>query len=435
MTMSPRTPTAAPATAAAVIEPWSARSSVPGEQLDVVRRLHALSRISGQLPSLRRETELFAAVVDSLHVYFECARHVRVFVADPEHNNHSQGYARERGRGLEPIECAGIDALPAEQRDLFMAPKLIPADGTASRGAIISAPLLEGTALLGLLTVEAETDALDFTPSDLDTLAGVAAQVSMAIQHLRSSGRVCEQRQLERDLKVAQRIQRSFLPTLPAAIGKFRLATVYRPAFQVGGDFYDVVDAAPGQVIAMIGDVSGKGVSGALMMSRVSQEMRRLACQIADPHLVMEQLNDALGQQICDDTFVTAACARFDSTQRTLTVANAGHVVPLVRRPSGEVISFGDPSGPPVAMLPKQTYVDETMQLEPGDIVLFMTDGVLDALHSQDDPLGISTLRDLVSRMPPDIEDINRRIVAAVDARSSGARADDITLLSIEVLP
>ena len=116
-----------------------------------------------------------------------------------------------------------------------------------------------------------------------------------------------------------------------------------------------------------------------------------------------------------------------------MTVANAGHVLPLVRRASGEVRTFGNPSGPPLAMLDGPTnYTDEIISFEPGDILVLMTDGILDALHTDEDPLGIRALEELVRRMPPDIVDINRRILAAVAERAM-QRTDDITLLTVEM--
>ena len=107
--------------------------------------------------------------------------------------------------------------------------------------------------------------------------------------------------------------------------------------------------------------------------------------------------------------------------------------VPLVRRASGEVLTFGNPSGPPIAMLAGADYVDEVLPFGQGDILVLMTDGILDALHTDDDPLGLQALEALVRRMPPDVHDINARILAAAEARS-GARGDDVTLLTIEMV-
>ena len=400
------------------------------DAVSVLRRLRALSHISGLLPSIREEGALLREVVGALATYFERPRQVRMFLADAD-GEATLGYALVDPGVVTPIDTAGIDALAPSCRDVFLAPLLLPSSGRG-RGTIVSAPLLEGTALLGLLLVEGAADA-ELAPADLDTLAGIAAQSSMAIQHLRATGRRVERRHLEQDFEVARRIQRSFLPALPERLDGFRVAAQYRPAFHVGGDFYDVLPVGDGRLLATVGDVSGKGVSGALLMARATSELRRVSSLEHGPAQVLTQLDRALSGQICDDTFVTSAIVCLDRLRRTLTVANAGHVLPLVRRASGEVLTFGNPSGPPLAMLSGVEYVDEALPFERGDILVLMTDGVLDALHTDEDPLGLRALEALVRKMPPDIFDINRRILAAVEARA-GARVDDITLLSIEMV-
>jgi len=367
--------------------------------------------------------------VMALASYYDRPRMVRMFLADAD-GAATVGYALQDGGAVQPIDCAGVDALAPAHRDLFLAPMLLPGDG--GRGAIISAPLLEGASLLGLLLVEAAPD-MELGSTDLDTLAGIAAQSSMAIQHVRATGRLCARQQLERDFEVARRIQRSFLPTIPERVEGFRVAAHYAPAFHVGGDFYDVLPQGDGRILATVGDVSGKGVSGALLMARATSELRRISAVHTSPAAVLNELHGALSEQICDDTFVTSACVSLDRAARMVTVANAGHVLPLVRRANGEVQTFGNPSGPPLAMVGGVEYVDETLRFERGDILLLMTDGILDALHTDDDPLGMLALEALVRRMPPDIFDINRRILAAVEERG-GLRADDITLLAIEML-
>ena len=223
------------------------------------------------------------------------------------------------------------------------------------------------------------------------------------------------------------------MPSLPTAVNGFRVATEYRPAYDVGGDFYDVITTGPGQLVAVIGDVAGKGVAGALMMSRISSEIRRLVLggNLA-PREILTQLNDSFSALGVDDSFVTAACVKLDKSTRRLTVANAGHVLPLVRRASGAVMPLGRASGPPVGMLPSQSYADDVFPLDAGDIVLLMTDGVLDALHRDDDQLGLWSVIDLLAKAPRDLDEINRRIVALVHQRTGGVFPDDLTLLALE---
>jgi serine phosphatase RsbU (regulator of sigma subunit) len=395
----------------------------------IQRRLAALSRIAARLPRLTSEVELLTEVVDSLLTYFDHTRFVEVFVADGDWTE-SRLYCRERNGALQTSQCGGIEALPEAYRADFAVPRLMPGDGM--RGPMMSAPVLEGVQLLGLVVVEAEQGADDFTEEDHDALAGVTAQISMALQQLRTTARQRRSRAVQRDLEAARRIQRSFLPSLPTTVNGFHVATEYRPAYDVGGDFYDVITTGPGQLVAVIGDVAGKGVAGALMMSRISSEIRRLVGGPDNsPREMLTQLNDSFSALGLDDSFVTAACVKLDKTSRRLTVANAGHVLPLVRRASGAVMPLGRASGPPVGMLPNQSYTDDVFPLDAGDIVLLMTDGVLDALHRDDDQLGVWSIIDLLAKAPRDLDEINRRIVSLVHQR--GGSPDDLTLLGLQV--
>jgi sigma-B regulation protein RsbU (phosphoserine phosphatase) len=405
------------------------------DTISVMRRLRELSRISGGLAAFTNEASMLREIVLGLRRYFDAPCEIRIFLSDANPDVATcRGYSLDDSE-LTPLRFAGLDALAPMHRDLFLAPLRLPADDVR-RGTILSAPLVEGTSLLGLLLVEG-APGIDLDPLELAPLAGIAAQCSMAVQHLRATGRLQLRKTLERDFEVAQKIQQSFLPQIPERIGRFRVAAQYRPAYHVGGDFYDVLPAADDQLLATIGDVSGKGISGALLMARVTSELRRISSHELDPSVVLRELDEALSSQIADDTFVTAACARLDAERGIVTVANAGHVLPLLRRASGEVVTFGNPSGPPLAMVTGQRWTNEDIAMAPGDILILMTDGVLDALHTDEDPLGLAALEALVRKMPPDIFDINRRILAEVASRSleHSPAIDDITLLAVELLP
>ena len=147
-------------------------------------------------------------------------------------------------------------------------------------------------------------------------------------------------------------MQRMFLPRpLENNSAHVRVLAEYLPAFAVGGDFYDFVDLGGGRLLATIGDVSGKGVTAALMMSRVTSELRRLAHECSGPAEILTRLNRSLrGMQ--DDRFVTVVCVLLDVPNRRWIVANGGHVVPLLRRRSGVISGLAYSLNPPIGMIP-----------------------------------------------------------------------------------
>jgi len=242
-----------------------------------------------------------------------------------------------------------------------------------------------------------------------------------------------ERYRASQDLLVASRIQRSFLPTREQVLGGFRVSSEYRPAHGVGGDFYDVFEGKDGSITVVMGDVSGKGIAGALVMARVSADIRRLAPLMESPRHLIEQLNRRFFALCSDDLFVTAVCVTLDAASRRLTVCNAGHLLPLVRRVAGTVLTVGVASGPPIGVFEDPLFEDELFELELGDVVLLMTDGITEGLHSSQDLLGRAAIADLISQAPASGWEINRRILGAVAAHSAEHTLDDIAILALDL--
>jgi sigma-B regulation protein RsbU (phosphoserine phosphatase) len=230
-------------------------------------------------------------------------------------------------------------------------------------------------------------------------------------------------------------MQRMFLPRpLENNSAHVRVLAEYLPAFAVGGDFYDFVDLGGGRLLATIGDVSGKGVTAALMMSRVTAELRRLAYECAGPAEILTRLNRSL-RGIQDDRFVTVVCVLLDVPNRRWVVANGGHVVPLLRRRSGVISGLAYSLNPPIGMIPMPEYRDEIFPLESHDIVLLATDGVLEMLAGGPrdvcSTMGQCQLVDILRKAPHDLAEIHRRILSSKDALSNGR--DDVALLGLEL--
>ncbi len=155
-------------------------------------------------------------------------------------------------------------------------PTLLPSDAAAGRGSTMSTPIFSGKSLEGFLVVQRRLDAPAFTIMDLEGLAALAEGVGGILPRVRNQGPAAGGSWLEQDLAAAGVIQRTYLPE---PIGEnsagVRVVTEYMPAYAVGGDFYDFVDLGNGRVMGVIGDVSGKGVTAALTMGRVSAEITR----------------------------------------------------------------------------------------------------------------------------------------------------------------
>jgi serine phosphatase RsbU (regulator of sigma subunit) len=283
--------------------------------------------------------------------------------------------------------------------------------------------------------VQRRASAPEFAPRDLEGLTTLARGVAAILTRVQARGGQSTALWFQRDMASAREMQRMFLPRpLESNSAGVRVLAEYLPAFAVGGDFYDFIDLGDGRLLAAIGDVSGKGVTAALMMSRISSELRRLAAETTGPGEILARLNGSLPGRMQDDRFVTVVCVLLDLPKGRWVVANAGHVVPLLRRRSGAVIGLAYASGPPIGMMPSADFDEEVFPAEPGDILLLATDGVFELFAGHRRPcstMGQCRLADVVQNASHDLAEIHRRILTAVEHSAHGR--DDVALLGLEL--
>lgn len=207
------------------------------------------------------------------------------------------------------------------------------------------------------------------------------------------------------------------------------VAAESRPSDGLGGDFYGVVLGDHDRLTVLIGDACGKGAPAARIATHLRVLFDTLARSVHGPAALLEALNSRLVGTLSDDTFVTAACIDLDPSSERLTVANAGHVPVLVRSDESSVLAVGAPSGPPLGMLARATYREESIELDGSELLLLVTDGVLDALS--DDPTGVRLSR-LVAATPSDPARVIDRLLDAIESRTSDGR-DDLTILCLKL--
>jgi phosphoserine phosphatase RsbU/P len=220
--------------------------------------------------------------------------------------------------------------------------------------------------------------------SDVIVSAGVVA-LSYLWLHLRESQTRLlalerEQVAMDEQLRLAAEIQRNLLPGAPPRVEGLGWAARMVPAGRIGGDFYDYVQGSDGAVLCIVADVSGKGIPAALILSALKVLFRSIASRTREPAAIAERLAAALHDGYSGMPYATAFVARFDGVRRRMTYVNAGHPPGYVLRAS-EVIAL-ESAGLPLGLLPEATYADTALDLEPGDVVAIMTDGVTEALET-----------------------------------------------------
>lgn len=390
-----------------------------------------LYRAPLRVAAARTEEELLDTLEGTLRGLYRNMRRHALYISDGRNDlvsvaERGQSRSRDAPRLLESLKAR----LPGErERRAIARARRFPSleDGS---GALLSAPLFDSRSLTGLIVIEA-TSSSDFTPIDLDVLKGIAAMLSLALQrlHFRASGPTHPD--AERDRKAASQVQRRLMgPSLPANTGVTADAR-YLPALGVGGDFYEVTDLGDDQVGGAIGDVSGKGVAAALIMSRVSSDVRRALKSGVGPSTVLREVNSTL-TDVESEVFVTASCFRLDVNLRKLTVANAGHIPVFVRRAGGDVFTFGPSSGTPLGMMPCE-YADEEIYLAPLDIVLLVTDGLMEAFDRPRDRLGVERVLRILKHAPPDPKIVNALLLQAVNRAKRSRPLDDLTLVALRL--
>jgi serine phosphatase RsbU (regulator of sigma subunit) len=240
--------------------------------------------------------------------------------------------------------------------------------------------------------------ALHGNPDELEWLSdAVISTATAAITylwlHLRSSRlRVLALEQqriaIDEQLRLAAEIQRGLLPEVPRATHGFRWGARMIPASQVGGDLYDFFEPAAGTALALLGDVSGKGIPAALILSSLKTLFRTFARDTADPAAIAERISAALFEEYAGLPYATAIVARFEAPGR-LAYVNAGHPAGYLLR-NGAVTSALESCGQPLGLLSGATYVTNRLELCPGDVGVLVTDGVTEALETG--PVALSHL-------------------------------------------
>jgi serine phosphatase RsbU (regulator of sigma subunit)/pSer/pThr/pTyr-binding forkhead associated (FHA) protein len=300
--------------------------------------------------------------------------------------------------------------------------------------SVMCVPLLtpDGTAL-GILQLDT-SDRRQFLQDDLDVLATVASQAAFAIQNASLHESLLERERIERDLKLAEQVQKRFLPQSVPKVPGFEFFAHYHPAFEVGGDYYDFVPLPFNRWAVALGDVSGKGVAAALMMAKFSGDTRYCILTENSPGAAATELNSLLCAAGIEEKFITLSLSVLDLERRKLTLSSAGHLPVMVRRADGRVEEIGeDIAGFPLGIIPDSDYGQAEIALSPGDVVVVYSDGVTDPrnlreeiYHTRDNPR--LTRRLAESSGGP--EAVGRSILQDIREFSAGHfQVDDITLV------
>ena len=265
-------------------------------------------------------------------------------------------------------------------------------------------------------------------------LDAVARQASIALQNASMHELILKNAVIIRDLELAQSIQKRFLPEKVPEVPGYEFFAHYQSAFQVGGDYYDFVPLGTDRMAVALGDVAGKGVTAAMMMAKFSGDTRTSIMTEQEPAAAATRTNRLLCEAGIDDKFITLSLGVLDLPSRRLVYASAGHEPLLVRRADGRIEEYGDTIRKfPLGVDATTVYEQADVTLEPGDVAIIYSDGVIDARNPAEeryDSLEHRRLQRRVSELSGGPVAVGKGILQEIrEFCQNHSQADDITLV------
>jgi sigma-B regulation protein RsbU (phosphoserine phosphatase) len=240
------------------------------------------------------------------------------------------------------------------------------------------------------------------------------------------------------ELDIARKIQQILLPQQIPLTSSVDIGTSSQSAKQVGGDYHDLIKLPSGKLGIAIGDVSGKGMPAALLMANAQASLRRYSESTYSPKEIIYRINNSICpicQYIEEHRFITLFYGVLDHEDKRLTYSNAGHNYPLVFRQGGNICVELESTGLPCGIMENAPYDESQVKLETGDIALFYTDGITEAMNSFGEMFGEERLRKVVSENSQlDSVNLTARIHRELMAFAGGApQFDDLTIIVLKI--
>lgn len=398
------------------------------------RRLRTLFSFVHAIAVTLEFSALIDLIVDNLFESFPSCTLAAAYVLDKDTNTMDAKRARSRdGRDVPyyPLPAELYLEIVERGKAVLSTPLSLDWDEGRPVGValMMHAPMLYRGSVLGILNVRCDPGST-FSQRDLDLLTALASHAALALKNTTLHQESLTQQRLQRDLALAQQIQKSFLPASLPQVPGVNFVAEYRPAYSVGGDFYDVFWQTPERIGCVIGDVSGKGVAAALLMARVSSDLRTAMLTEAGPAAALSRVNNELVARAQHDIFVTAVCLSIHPSTRRITFASAGHMPPYVRGTQPDDLIRHDRAGTPLGLFANMPYEQVELTMRAGDTIVLTTDGVHEATSAAGEQLGFEGVEKALRTGTSDPAACAERLLAAVQAHAATLDPyDDLTLL------
>ncbi|GAB5442118.1 MAG: SpoIIE family protein phosphatase [Fuerstiella sp.] len=283
----------------------------------------------------------------------------------------------------------------------------------------------------GVINLDTQNPMKRFTDEDLQLLLAVASQAATAYENARLLISHAEKQKQDGELNIARGVQQALLPSDLPKVEGYQFYASYDAAQAVGGDYFDCFMIGEDKVCISFGDVAGKGVPGALIMSRMSSVVQNTMSFTDDVSVAIQRINDHMCHNMVEGRFVTYILGVIDLKTHTITLTNAGHMSPVIHKADGSIEELPDEViGIPVGIMSGYPYNVVQRKIEPGDIFTLLTDGVDEAMNPAGDLYSKERVIEFVRNGSNDPAQLGQDLLADVRAHADGRpQNDDITIM------
>jgi serine phosphatase RsbU (regulator of sigma subunit) len=403
-------------------------------------RTGILASLAVQFIEDRPMAELFDFILDKVVTLLEPSRTALALLGpDGKSFENVRVRSREAGDGRDLTISRTLLAEVIEERsvvsfvDTSADEKLAKADsiiGQQIRSAVC-APLMVGDAVLGVLYLDFLAARGAVTPEDVRLIAQIARIAAVKLETTRLREESIAKAIIDEELRTAYKIQSRLLPEALPAIEGYVFAGTNKPCKTVSGDYYDVVVRPDGRIYFIIADVSGKGITAALVMSSLATAFNIFTRVDPSPAEIARELNLTLAPKTAPTKFATLVAGVLDPTTGVVDFVNAGHVPPLVICSDG--VKKLTTTDLVVGLFPEAKYRNQSFTLDAGDSLVLFTDGVTEAENDKEEQLGLNPIATLLSGLhgtpaPHILATIQREVQSFIGDVPAG---DDVTLLMV----
>ena len=302
--------------------------------------------------------------------------------------------------------------------------------------SIMSVPIMDydQSEVMGVIQVDARSRGQKFTHEDLDLLVSLSYQVAVSYQNARLHEVAVSEKVMEREMNIANTVQRGLLPQSPPIIANYQFFDFYRPAKYLGGDYYDYIVLADGRLVFALGDVSGKGVAASLLMAKLSAEVR--GGLVIEPTMtgIMRRLNHIFCEPRWDNRFVTFFFGVLNPSTHEIVFYNAGHIPPILVSPVGQSEMLGENIiGLPLGVMDDTEYPEYRFTIQHGQKLVILSDGITDAMNAQGNYFTMKGVVKYISNSGAiSVAEFGERLISAVQSFSGRtSQTDDQSLVIV----